>query len=168
MELKKSGNGLSHQVLSCGLFLDGRTICGHIFEQIGDGVALGLEGCSRPRDTSGRLRINTGCMIDKVGIETAFADLFRRKITSKLIKNARNHLHVCKFTRPSKLSITKTTASRRWFSHIYLKVGSFFRFLSPLQDVPPDLPEPPDFFELPELSAVALPLAIAPALAEPL
>ena len=36
-------------------------------------------------------------MIDKVGIETAFADLFRRKITSKLIKNARNHLHVCKF-----------------------------------------------------------------------
>lgn len=62
----------------------------------------------------------------------------------------------------------KTTASRRWFSHIHLKVGSFFRFLSPLQDVPPDLPDPPGFFELPELSAAALPLAIAPALAEPL
>ena len=95
MELKKSGNGLSHQVLSGGLFLHGRTICGHIFEQIGDGVALGLEGCSRPRDTGGRLRINTGCMIDKVGIEAAFADLFRRKITSKLIKNAGKSSPMC-------------------------------------------------------------------------
>ena len=45
----------------------GLLLCGQILCQIGDGVALGLEGCSRPRDTGGRLRINTGCMIDKVG-----------------------------------------------------------------------------------------------------
>lgn len=73
------------------------SVRGHIFEQIGDGVALGLEGCGRPRDTGGRLRINTGCMIDKVGIEAALADLFRRKITGELIKNAGDHLHVRKF-----------------------------------------------------------------------
>lgn len=81
------------------------TICGHIFEQIGDGVALGLEGCGRPRDTGGRLRINTGCMIDKVGIEAALADLLRCKITGQLIKYAGDHLHVCKFTRTLMLSV---------------------------------------------------------------
>ena len=70
------------------------------------------------------------------------------------------------FTRPSKLSITKTTASRRWFSHFHLNTDKPFGalgFLSP--DDPPLFLLPELFFEL---EAEDLPLAIVPALAEPL
>ena len=49
----------------------------------------------------------------------------------------------------SKLSITKTTASRRWFFHFYLNTGKPFGalgFLNP--DEPPELLlfEPPELF----------------------
>lgn len=60
----------------------------------------------------------------------------------------------------------KTTASRRWFFPSHLNTGKPFRalgFLSP--DEPPLFLLPELFFEL---EAADLPLAIVPALAEPL
>lgn len=62
--------------------------------------------------------------------------------------------------------IQKTTASRRWFFHFYLNTGKPFGalgFLNP--DEPPLFLLPELFFEL---EAEDLPLAIVPALAEPL
>ena len=74
-------------------FLLGR----HIFKQIGDRVALGLERHRAPRCAGGELRVNARGVIDKVGIKAALLDLLGGQVAGKLIDDRGDHLHVCEF-----------------------------------------------------------------------
>lgn len=63
-----------------GLFLQRCSFRCHILKQISDRVAFGLERCGAPRHTGGRLRVNAGRVIDKVGVKAALLDLLGREI----------------------------------------------------------------------------------------
>lgn len=81
------------------------TIRCHILKQISDRVAFGLERCGAPRHTGGRLRVNSGRVIDKVGVKAALLDLLGREITRQLVHDSGDHLHVRKFIRALMLSV---------------------------------------------------------------
>lgn len=76
------------------------TICCKILKQIGNRIALGLEGGSRERIAGSRLRIDTGGVIDEVGFKAAFLDLFRGQIAGELVDDGGNHLLMGHFFRP--------------------------------------------------------------------
>ena len=76
------------------LHIRSRTICCHILEQVGDRIPLGLERHGAPRRAGGELRIDTGRMIDKIGVEAALFDLFGRQVAGELVHNSGDHLHV--------------------------------------------------------------------------
>lgn len=73
-----------------------------ILKQIGDRIALALQCGSRERDAGRRLRIDTGGMVDEVGIKAAFLDLFRRQVARQLIDDRSDHFLMGKLLRAYK------------------------------------------------------------------
>lgn len=65
--------------------------------QVGDGVAGGLEGLRRKRLPRRRDRIDTGRVVDEVGIEARFLNLRRRKVARELVDDRADHLHMRQF-----------------------------------------------------------------------
>ncbi len=66
------------------LFFGGRGICGHIFGQIGDGIALGLEIGGGEGGACRRLRINAQGVIDKIGVKALTDDFIDRQVSGQL------------------------------------------------------------------------------------
>lgn len=61
--------------------------CCHVLKQVGDGIALGLEGFCREGPACRRLRINAGCVIDIVRLKVAFFDVVNRNIPRELVND---------------------------------------------------------------------------------
>ena len=75
---------------------------GKVLKQIGDRIALALQRGSRERDAGRRLRIDTGGVVDKVGVKAAFLDLLGRQVARQLIDDRSNHFLMGKFLRAYK------------------------------------------------------------------
>ena len=84
----------NHVIGKWTLLLQRCSICCHILKQVGDRVALGLEGHRAPRRAGSELRVDTRGMIDKVGIKAALPDLLGRQVAGELIDDRGDHLHV--------------------------------------------------------------------------
>ena len=65
----------------------GLLFCCQILHQIADDIAGGLQRRCRERNAAGCLRIDTGGVVDKVGIQTALLDLIDGQIAGQLIQN---------------------------------------------------------------------------------
>lgn len=70
-------------VVSCTGFLFSR----HILVKVGYNVAFALEVSRRERHTRRSLRIYAGCVVDEIGVKTAFLDFVNGEVSGKLVDN---------------------------------------------------------------------------------
>ena len=79
------------------LSLRNRPICRQVLGQIGDDIAGDLHSGRRPGIAGGKLRIDTGGMIHKIGIKAGGSDLILVQVTGELVNQSAHHLQVPQF-----------------------------------------------------------------------
>jgi len=83
---------LYFQGFSATLFLRSRTICCKVFYQVTDNIAGRLKGGCGKRNTGCSLRIDAGCVIDKVSFHSAFLDFFHAQSFGQLVQDCADQL----------------------------------------------------------------------------
>ena len=76
------------------LFLQSRTIGGHIFRKVGDHVPGGLHAVGAPGEAGGGGGIDPGGVVHEVGGEGSAFDLVGGEVPGELVDDGRHHLHV--------------------------------------------------------------------------
>ena len=74
----------------------------HVFGQVCDGIALRSKAKRIKREACRRLRIYSCRMIDEVGLETRFFNLFHRHIAGQLMHDGGDHLQMRQFLGPQR------------------------------------------------------------------
>lgn len=69
-------------------------LCCEVLRQVGDRVAGRLEGVCVPRHAACRDGIESGGMVDEIGVEAACLDLLGREVAGELIHDRADHLHM--------------------------------------------------------------------------
>ena len=82
-------------VVGCSCLL----LCGQVFVQVCDGVALGLEDRGGPGHAAGGLGPERQCVVYVIGGEAGTLDLFGRQVLRQLVDDGADHLHVGQFFR---------------------------------------------------------------------
>lgn len=72
----------------------GFLLCGHIFKQVGDRIALALELTGIKRDATGGLRPDGEGMVNVIFVKTAAFDLFHGKVSGQLVDDDADHFEV--------------------------------------------------------------------------
>ena len=75
----------------------GFLLCGKIFGQIGDHIALYLHGGGAVRPAGSCGGENTGCMVHEIRVESTLADLVVIELAGKLMNNGADHFQVVQF-----------------------------------------------------------------------
>lgn len=75
----------------------GLLLCRQVLGQIGDDIAGDLHSGRRPGIAGGKLRIDTGGMIHKIGIKAGGSDLILVQVTGELVNQSAHHLQVPQF-----------------------------------------------------------------------
>lgn len=68
------------------------SICGKVFHQVCDGVALDGKGLGVEGDAGRRDGVDAGGVVDKVGVKATGLDFVHRQVARELVDDGRNHL----------------------------------------------------------------------------
>ena len=70
-------------------------LCCKVFYQVTDNIAGRLKGGCGKRNTGCSLRIDAGCVIDKVSFHSAFLDFFHAQSFGQLVQDCADQLDMC-------------------------------------------------------------------------